>query len=34
MKNLYNSRDKVIKLCNDYAKIISEAVYKTTGNRT
>ena len=28
IKNLYNSRDKVIKLYNDYAKIISEAVYK------
>ena len=23
VKNLYNSRHKVIKLCNDYAKIIS-----------
>ena len=29
IKNLYNSRDKVIKLYNDYAKIISEAMYKT-----
>ena len=27
--NLYNSRDKVIKFYNDYAKIISEAMYKT-----
>ena len=29
IKNLYNSRDKVIKLYNDYAQIISEAMYKT-----
>ena len=29
IKNLYNSRDKVIKLYNDYDKIISEAMYKT-----
>ena len=29
IKNLYNSRDKVIKLNNDYAKIISEFMYKT-----
>ena len=29
IKNLYNSRDKVIKLNNDYAKIISEVMYKT-----
>ena len=28
-KNLYNSRDKVIKLYNDYAKILPEAIYKT-----
>ena len=28
-KNLYNSKDKVIKLYNDYAKIISEGMYKT-----
>ena len=28
-KNLYKSRDKVIKLYNDYAKIIFEAMYKT-----
>ena len=29
IKNLYNSRGKVIKLYNDYAKIISEVMYKT-----
>ena len=29
IKNLYNSRDKFVKLYNDYAKIMSEAVYKT-----
>ena len=29
IKNLYNSKNKVIKLYNDYAKIISEAMYKT-----
>ena len=29
IKNLYNSRDKIIKLYNDYAKIITEAIYKT-----
>ena len=29
IKNLYDSRDKFIKLYNDYAKIISEAMYKT-----
>ena len=29
IKDLYNSRDKVIKLYNDYAQIISEAMYKT-----
>ena len=28
IKNLYNSREKVIKIYNDYAKIISEAMYK------
>ena len=28
-KNLYNSRDKVIKLYNDYVKILPEAIYKT-----
>ena len=28
-KNLYKSRDKVIKLYNDYAKIIFVAMYKT-----
>ena len=28
IKNLYNSRDIVIKLYNDYAKIISEAMYE------
>ena len=29
IKNLYNSREKVIKLYNHYVKIISEAMYKT-----
>ena len=29
VKNLYNSRDKVIKLYKGYAKIISKAMYKT-----
>ena len=29
IRNLYNSREKVIKLYNDYTKIISEAIYKT-----
>ena len=29
IKNLYNSREEVVKLYNDYAKIISIATYKT-----
>ena len=29
IKNLYNSREKVTKLYNDYAKTIFEAMYKT-----
>ena len=29
IENLYNSRDKVIKWYNDYAKFIYEAMYKT-----
>ena len=29
IKNLYNSRDKIIKLYNDFANIISEIIYKT-----
>ena len=29
MKNLYNSRQKVIDLFNGYAKIRSEATFKT-----
>ena len=29
IKNLYKWREKVIKLQNDYAKIISEAMYQT-----
>ena len=29
IKNLYNSRQKVINLFNDYAKVRSEAIYKT-----
>ena len=28
MKNLYKSREKIIKLYNDYGKITSEAQYK------
>ena len=29
VKNLYNSRQKIINLLNDYSKIRSEAIYKT-----
>ena len=29
IKNLHNSRDKIIKLYNDFANIISEIIYKT-----
>ena len=29
IKNLYKSRDKLIKIYNDYAKIISETMYET-----
>ena len=29
IKTLYKSREKVIKLCNDYSEIVSEAKYKT-----
>ena len=29
IKNLYKSREEVIKLFNDYAKVRSEAMYKT-----
>ena len=29
IKNIYNSRDKVMKLYNDYAKVMPEAIYKT-----
>ena len=29
IQNRYNSRQKVVKLYNNYAKIISEAMYKT-----
>ena len=29
IKNLYNSREKVTKLYNGYAKTISEAMYRT-----
>ena len=29
IRNLYNSREKVIQSYTDYAKIISEAIYKT-----
>ena len=28
VKNFYNSKEKIIKLYNDYAKIMSEAVYR------
>ena len=28
MRNLYNSREEVIKLCNDYPKTIAESKYK------
>ena len=28
VKNFFNSKEKIIKLYNDYAKIISEAVYR------
>ena len=34
IKNLYNSRHKFIALFNDYAKIRSKAMYKTTWCRT
>ena len=33
IKNLYNSRQKVINLFNDYAKIRSEAMFKTKHGR-
>ena len=33
-KNLYNSRQKVINLFNDSAKIRSEAIYKSQQNET
>ena len=33
-KNLYNSRQKVINLFNDSAKIRSEAIYKSKQNET
>ena len=33
IKNLYNKREKVIKWFNDYAKIKSEAIYKTKHGR-
>ena len=29
VKNLYDSRQKVIDLFNDFTKIISEAIYET-----
>ena len=34
VKNLYNSRQKVINLLNDYSKIRSEAIYKGKQNET
>ena len=34
MKNLYNSRQKVINLLNDNAKFRSEAIYKSKQNET
>ena len=32
VKNLYNSRQKIIDLLNDNSKIRSEAIYKSKGN--
>ena len=29
IKNFYNSKENVVKLYNNYAKIISEAMYKS-----
>ena len=34
VKNLYNSRQKIIDLLNDNAKIRSEAIYKSKQNET
>ena len=34
VKNLYDSRQKVIKLLNDNAKFRSEAIYKSKQNET
>ena len=34
VRNLYNSRQKIIKLLNDNAKIRSEAIYKSKQNKT
>ena len=34
IKNLYDSRQKIIDLLNDYSKIRSEAIYKSKQNNT
>ena len=34
VKNLYESRQKIINLLNDYLKIRSEAIYKSKQNNT
>ena len=34
VKNLYNSRQKIIDLLNDHAKVKSEAIYKSKQNET
>ena len=34
VKNLYDSREKIINLLNDNAKITSEAIYKAKQNKT
>ena len=34
IKNLYDARQKIIDLLNDYSKIRSEAIYKSKQNET
>ena len=34
VKNLYDSRQKIINLLNDYSKLRSEAIYKSKQNNT
>ena len=29
IKTLYESQEKLIKLCDNYSRIVSEAIYKT-----